>query len=83
VGVQICYDKGPSQLLWAGSRVASETITVVRILKCLNYWANFIVRRVFYEEISIFRHVVLCHYEKKDEERGLRNKGGYASRIAG
>ena len=30
-GVQIFYAKGPYPLLWAGSRTASESITVVRI----------------------------------------------------
>jgi hypothetical protein len=49
MGVQIFYAKGPSPLLWAGSRAASETITVVRMYKRLNYCANFILYRVFYK----------------------------------
>jgi hypothetical protein len=84
MGVQIFYAKGPSPLLCGGSRAESESESekVVRIPKCLIYCVNFIGNRVFYEEISIFRHVVLCHCERKDEERGLKNKGGYAIRIA-
>jgi len=35
--------------LWAGSRVASESKTVVRIPKRLNYCVKLTVYRVFYE----------------------------------
>ena len=65
MGVQFFYAKGQYPFLWAGSRAASESITVGCIPKRLNYFVNIIVYRVFYEEISIFRSVVLGHCGEK------------------
>jgi len=54
-----------SPLFWAGSRAVRECITEVRRPKDLNFYATFRVHKMFYDDKSIFRDVILCHCEEK------------------
>ena len=71
-----------SPLFRASSRAVSECITEVRILKDLNYYATFTVYKVFYDDKSIFRDVIFCHFEKKRVQMKVcRSLHGYKDRA--
>ena len=58
-GVQIFYAKRPYPLFWAGSRVASESITIGCVSKIIYYCAHITVYREFMRKVQ---YLSTCYY---------------------